>query len=372
MNLIYISDAYLPSRTANSVHIVKMCEAFAMDNHKVLLIGLSKEQVSECEIFEYYGVKGIFRIHLNILPQRTGILFLHALKSFLKVLKEKPDWVFGRSFLGCLMVSLFLPRQSISFELHAPLAALNKLQKYSVYRMLPKLSTLVVISQALKCILVNEIGDRFNVDKIKVHHDAASLGVLSGSTKDLLFIDSNKIHVGYLGSIQQGRGLNLILSLSRLLPEFQFHIVGGTEEEASRILMTSCVQSNLFFHGYQPHSKLDLFKSKFDILLAPYQRETLIKSGINTSAFMSPLKIFEYMASGKPIVASDLDVIREVLNDTNAMLVPPEDVQAWARALAKLRDVSLREKLGAEAYKVWEESYTWRSRASRIIAELDQ
>jgi glycosyltransferase involved in cell wall biosynthesis len=86
---------------------------------------------------------------------------------------------------------------------------------------------------------------------------------------------------------------------------------------------------------------------------------------------MSPLKLFEYMASGKPIVASDLPVLREILvEDRNALLYPPSDPAALAECLARLlADKSLATRLADQARQDVED-FTWERRAARILAHI--
>ena len=108
--------------------------------------------------------------------------------------------------------------------------------------------------------------------------------------------------------------------------------------------------------------------ARLDVMLAPYQRRVAIygNSG-DTSRWMSPLKIFEYMAARKPMIASDMPVLREVLDDSNAILVDPEDVDAWQNALTSLRDPERREQLGTKAHQDFVAYYTWRARADRVL-----
>jgi glycosyltransferase involved in cell wall biosynthesis len=85
---------------------------------------------------------------------------------------------------------------------------------------------------------------------------------------------------------------------------------------------------------------------------------------------MSPLKIFEYMAAGKAIIASDLPTLREVLRDRdNALLVPPDDLDAWTRAVCELAaDAAERQRLGARALSDFAGQHSWQARAHRIMA----
>ena len=87
---------------------------------------------------------------------------------------------------------------------------------------------------------------------------------------------------------------------------------------------------------------------------------------------MSPLKLFEYMAAGKPILASDIPALREVLRDgETALLLPPGDAQAWAAAARRLlADPPAATALGARAQADFLATYTWEARATGILARL--
>ena len=85
---------------------------------------------------------------------------------------------------------------------------------------------------------------------------------------------------------------------------------------------------------------------------------------------MSPLKMFEYMASGRPIIASDLPVLREVLeHERNAILVAPDDINGWVRSIQYLADdEKVRERLAHQASIDLKQSYTWEKRAQKVLA----
>jgi glycosyltransferase involved in cell wall biosynthesis len=99
----------------------------------------------------------------------------------------------------------------------------------------------------------------------------------------------------------------------------------------------------------------------------PYQRRVAASSGCDISAYLSPMKLFEYLACGRVICSSDLPVLREVLNEHNAILLPPEDLSAWVEALRRVqRDPSLRASLARAAGQT-AAAYTWEERVRRVL-----
>jgi glycosyltransferase involved in cell wall biosynthesis len=100
----------------------------------------------------------------------------------------------------------------------------------------------------------------------------------------------------------------------------------------------------------------------------PYSQSIMGSSGTADSARVaSPMKMFEYMATGRAIASSYLPVIREVLNETNAVFCKPDDINSWKNALQRLlEDENLRDQLGRQArHDV--QGYTWVARAQRIM-----
>jgi glycosyltransferase involved in cell wall biosynthesis len=102
----------------------------------------------------------------------------------------------------------------------------------------------------------------------------------------------------------------------------------------------------------------------------PYQKSVSVGlAGVDTAQWMSPMKMFEYMSVGVPIISSDLPVLKEVLvHNKNALLVKPNNVDEWSRALQQIDESpELEEKLGQTAYKQYAEKYTWKIRAKGIL-----
>ncbi|MEK8143060.1 glycosyltransferase family 4 protein [Streptomyces sp. M10(2022)] len=114
------------------------------------------------------------------------------------------------------------------------------------------------------------------------------------------------------------------------------------------------------------------YYARFDVVLAPTSARCTSGEAGETGRWASPMKVFEYMSHGCPMIASDLPVLREVLQDrVNCLLRPPEDPDAWAGALDELiTDTALRRRLGAEGRRQVLERYTWRRRADVVLAGL--
>ena len=107
-----------------------------------------------------------------------------------------------------------------------------------------------------------------------------------------------------------------------------------------------------------------------DILIMPYQKEVSVSSGGNTVDWMSPMKTFEYMATGKPLISSDLPALREVLNEDVAVLVEPDNVEQWKSSIENtLTNSSFANKIAQNARQK-AEANPWESRAHNILGSL--
>jgi glycosyltransferase involved in cell wall biosynthesis len=103
----------------------------------------------------------------------------------------------------------------------------------------------------------------------------------------------------------------------------------------------------------------------------PYQQHVEASSGGDIARFLSPMKMFEYMACGRAILSSDLPVLREVLSPANAVLLPPEQIERWVQALVDLRDNSERRFALASKARDDVKQYSWQVRAFRILEGLE-
>ena len=235
----------------------------------------------------------------------------------------------------------------------------------------------VVISEALKQLLQEH--HNADLSGMMVLHDAASENIPSETEAHNGTFLSEKIKsarykslVGYFGHLYPGRGIEIIIGLAKINPSVLFCVCGGTPELVTSFRSNNRLQ-NIIFLGHVPHRESRYLMSRCDVLLMPYQRKVSIGDhSAYTSRWMSPMKMFEYMAAKKPFISSDLDVLREVLTDeVNALLVDPENVKAWDKALKRLISNKLESRrLASRAFNDFRQFYTWRARAKALIGLL--
>lgn len=367
MRLAYVSNSTIPSKTANSVHVMKMSSAFSARVENYTLIVPDIYSGESIDVFGYYGVLNKFVIsrlaYPTFIPGKAK-LHLYSLFAVARCFIRSVDFVYGRNVLACSLYSIL--GGSSAVELHSPLESLGRLEQWAIFRALKRNPEffILVISSALKEILINE---GVPPERVFVAHDGADLPTAADDEGSLSITDSSyAMHVGYVGHLYAGRGIDIILRVAERLPAFQFHIVGGNDQEIEK-LKVGGVSANVKFHGFVSPANAFRYRNKFDVLLAPYQQVVSIKGKGDTSKYMSPLKIFEYMSSQKAIVSSDLPVLREVLDERNSMLVKSDDISAWVAALNILNaDLKMRGCLAKNAYADFCEKYTWSARAELL------
>lgn len=178
--------------------------------------------------------------------------------------------------------------------------------------------------------------------------------------------------VGYVGQLYPGKGFEVIRALATRLPDVDFHVVGGERVTLDALRLDASIPANVLLHGFAPPAKVEALTLAFDIVLAPYQRQVGTAGGGETAGWLSPLKVFGYMAAAKPIVCSDLPVVHEVLeHEANALLVAPDDIHAWESAVKRLiAQPRLAEQLGARAHADFLATHTWQRRVDTVLAGI--
>ena len=374
--LIYIANARIPSEKAHGMTIVKSCEALALAGAAVeLVVPKRKNAGLPKDTFSFYGAKRNFKI--TFLP--TLDLF-----AFEKHIGKLAFWIeIGVFYFFVYARFLFSPRQMIIYSRDTP-ALLLKLRGFRVFfecHHLPRRSGLyfllnrlangvIVISRQLK-IAYQKAGfaeDRILVAPSGVDLDIFDLNISKEEAREKLNLPQELKIVTYTGNFRtfgadKGIG-DIIESLRYLPPDIIFTAVGGSDRDIDfyrHRSETAGVSNRVFLFGRTDQKTLALYQKAADTLLMPFPDSKHYRE------HMSPVKMFEYMGSGRPIIGSDLLTIREVLDESNALLVPPGDPPALAAAIEKLlADPEMGQRLAAAALKSVGQ-YSWGKRSKKVL-----
>jgi glycosyltransferase involved in cell wall biosynthesis len=391
VRIAYLSKSEIPSASANSIQVMKTCESMTKAGHDVLLICIGKGHMAS-RVWEQYGVKEKFQVVRYSREHGPRSLFWDLMESLLNgesgwravkawlsssrsetskrkycwkyawlALKAchgwRPDLVYGRDPWSLELATLL--KKPLVFELHkAPTRRIERLLNKMTGR--SKFRRLVVISEALK----DHCRQRFpglKDEDIVVAPDAAEI-----IERQAPVGHPDILRVGYTGKLEPGKGSSFLVALAKACPEFEFHISGrGTDEDDFE--RVSLQAPNIVYHGQVAHVEARRLQASMDILIAPYApgKDELFQ-------WMSPLKLFEYMAAGRPILCSDLPVLREILeHDETALLLPPESPTDWRQALILLRDdFELAQRLGKNARRRMIQEFTWARRLEIVLLGL--
>ena len=364
MRITYLSNSIIPSRTANSINVMKMCAAFASLGHEVQLVTPDREpKQAAADVHEFYGVPNSFEIRVLPWHRVKGRSYIYAINAARQAKRCGTDIAYTRSSFCAL--SAVAQGLDVILELHAAPRGVQKRQIELVSRS-SRLHRVVCISAAL----ARHVKSQFPslAERTMVAHDGADQQrrpkAEQHNSRDASF------RAGYVGHLYPGKGMELISELVRHCPEVSFHVVGGMPEDIDYWKKELAGIENLTLHGFVPPGEVQDYLATFDILLAPYGSAVSGYGGkSNIVKWMSPLKLFEYMAAGKAIVCTDLESLREVLvHEETGLLCGANDVEDWSAAVKRLAsDPELRERLGRAARDLFEDRYTWKARAKNII-----
>lgn len=367
MKIAYISGSYLPSRQANSIHVMRMTSAMARLGHDVTLYaresstGESSKGESMNELAGHYGVAANVRImRLPVARAVYGRELSYAWRLRKLVSRDRPDLVYGRHLAGLMATVGMGPT---IYEVHSLRAGIN-----------PWMERLLLRHRNLKAVVA--ITAALAGDFSRRHHPRAPVLIepdaVDPTTYELIqpmtLSGTGRLRIGYCGHLYPGRGGELLVEIARRRPDYDLHLVGGEPRDIARLTERTQGLTNLYFHGFVAPQQVPAYLSAMDVLAAPYQTRVEAAGRENTVRWMSPMKLFEYLDAGKPIVISDLPAITEVVvHDETALLTPPDSVDAWCAAIDRLQDGELRARLGRNGQEFVRRRFTWEQRAQRVL-----
>jgi len=364
---------------AHAMQVMKNAQAWAKQSEDFEFItSLSRwslKKLDTAALAELYGLSQGFALTAWPLQDRLGrfrLPFLETLyltKAARRCARREVDLVFTR----VNRAPRFLVRRGLNtvVETHSPPE--DTPDKRQLYKALhhPRLLALVTISEELARRYRDHglPGEKILVAPDGVDWDAFDPAMSRAEARRRLGLKQEGFIAAYVGHLYAGRGVDHILEAAARLPEINFRLVGGHAEDVERwrAELARAGLGNVELAGFVPNREVPLHLFAADALLMPYTNAT------PTAAWMSPLKMFEYMAAGRAIVASDLPAVREVLaHQWNALLCEPDSGEALAHALEQLAGrTALARRLG-DAAREGAARYSWDNRVKRIMEHAQE
>ncbi len=361
MKLVYLSSLRLPTRNAHGFQVMNMCSAFSRSGAEVELLVPWRFNLLKEEPFKFYGLKPTFEVKklpsldlypLRFIPERISNfvqLFSFLVSARIYLWFKTFDVLYTREGSA----ALFFP--SLVYEIHMP-------EQMRAPGFVPK--RIIVITNYIKEELIKR---GLKSENILVAPDATDPTLFGKIGKEEarreLGFPIDKHTVLYWGNFKPWKGVDTLAGAAHKLGDEFVVIVGATKEsDLNRIKEKTAKLSNVSIKGFQPPEELPKYLASADVLVLPNSAKDE-----NSLLYTSPLKLFEYMAAERPIVASDLPSLREILNNRNAVFFKPDSSESLATTIKMLLSHDeLQKQLARQARKDVEE-YTWDKRAKKIL-----
>lgn len=318
--MIYLSRARLHRPRANLIQTLHTAEAFQRLGIDVTLYFAPHKSDKSCaELLAEFGINTPLDIRFSPLLHSGLKLWPFVLIHRRALLAA--DMVFVRSVeLSQVLARLRVPHVLEIHDAYVSLIRKGYLESIVARQRSGMIRFVVAISHAVERVLIDA-----GANPSRVH--VAPSGVEVEDFSGIPLPDPSAFahpRVVYIGSISRSRGLEVFVRLvERGVADVT--LVGAREDDVPRLSGLRCIP-------YVPHREVPGWYAKGDIAVMPYQAD------LGHANSISPIKVFEAMAAGRPIVVSDLPAIRELIkHEQNGLLVPPDDLDAWVAAVERLR-----------------------------------
>ena len=372
MKIAYIFAGNLPSERANTIQVMKVCQAFSSLGHELTLFAPTSGPTNPAweSLAEHYGLSTFFNIEffpIDPIFKRRSIPW----KGLRRAIRMDADLLYSRALPPAVLGLLF--KIPVILEMHQLPAGRFGPLWYKLFLRLPGRKLLVPITNALKDSLQEKYIPPLPDGDVVVAPSGVDLDRYQNlpdpvSARQKLDLPQ-KFTVVCSGHLYRGRGMEMVIELAGCLPAMNFIWAGGTIEDVERWRATILAKGlkNITLTGFIPNQHLPLYQAASDALLIPYEDGFTNSGGENISAVSSPMKIFEYMAAERPILSSDLPVLHEVLNANNVIFCPAGDASAWQKALLDLQSDPIRGKQLARQARRDVEKYSWEERCRSVL-----
>lgn len=367
MKILFIANERIPSEKANSINIVKMCSALASLGVEVTLVIPKRKNPQAGDVFAYYNVPRNFQIEFVPAPEtlhlgKYGFLWnqcIFSLKIFFNTQWNKKDWVI---FTRDIYTSLFLSWRGyrVFHDLHGFPESSHWFWKYVLKRM-----DGIICTNEWK---MKQCMEKYWIalDKMMVARNGFDPKMFIDEAKNLGLGD-NPIAL-YTGHFYDWKGAHVLAEAAQFMPEVTAVLLGGSEAEVMSFTKKYRMWHNVVIRPHRPQREVARFLAAADVLVLPNSRQSANPRLRVYSQFdTSPIKMFEYMASGKPIVAADLPSIREVLSEDTAVFFAADDPKSLANKIQFVLNHPEKVQPLVQLAREKVQEFTWEKRAKLVI-----
>ena len=275
--------------------------------------------------------------------------FAYGVVNFFK--KSNAELIITRSWMSSIFLSIFKINHFV--EIHSEFTGFTKFIMVNL--------NFINSNYILRTILISKtLANKLttiNRKKILVLHDGVDVKNFRYKKKE------KKIKsVTYVGSFHEGKGVELILELAKKFRNLKFNIYGKP--------LTSFhdTSENLKIHGYINYNQVPRVLANSDVLLLPSAEKQFVGMNVNVTNYNSPLKMFDYLASGKIIISSKREGICEILkHNYNSVIVQKYNLKNWENALDKVIENKYNLKKLRKNSIITSKKYTWDKRVDKIF-----
>jgi glycosyltransferase involved in cell wall biosynthesis len=363
-HIAVISELNLGSHKAHAINVIKTAGGFVrLGNRVTLLCRGPLDQRPSSELLATYGETNL-AVELDPGPAGDDEAASAATGRWAarRAATLGADVVYARHFHGALEArSLGLPT---IMETHAHIGAIKPVLDACLRATSgPNPLTVATISPRLRDHYIERGGQ---AGRIHIIPDGVDLDLFAARPSHSPFEGAGP-HILYSGHLYDYKGIPTILEAAALRPRLCFHLLGGTHEDQTRIRAQVALAglSNVTVHGDVAHAEVPQFLWNADALLLP-------PSGRDPSAaWTSPVKLGEYLASGPPIVASDIPGLRDWVREPAVRWFRPDDAKDLANAVdAALAETADQVSARGEFAASLAQSFSYPNRARQLLAAL--